>query len=232
MNELEELSSLAQVSEISERFEDAVKYIEEIIKKRKEDLTKDEKNIFYNSYKYIINSKRCALRSTNLVEEKEKRHSSKYLPIVTNYKNILETEINDICKNVINLINNYSLKKTLTEESKVFYLKMKGDYCRYLCEITSNENQNYVDESEKSYKEANDIAQNFPWTNPLRIGLSLNYCVFYYEIKKNVSQAIKIGKEAVKGAKKQFDKIKEEEDKDAALTLQTLKENIILWEKE
>ena len=142
MNELEELSSLAQVSEISERFEDAVKYIEEIIKKRKEDLTKDEKNIFYNSYKYIINSKRCALRSTNLVEEKEKRHSSKYLPIVTNYKNILETEINDICKNVINLINNYSLKKTLTEESKVFYLKMKGDYCRYLCEITSNENQN------------------------------------------------------------------------------------------
>ena len=47
-----------------------------------------------------------------------------------------------------------------------------------------------------------------------------------------MSQAIKIGKEAIKGAKKQFDKIKEEEDKDAALTLQTLKENIILWEKE
>ena len=54
MNELEELSSLAQVAEISERFEDAVKYIEEIIKKRKEDLNKEEKNIFYNSYKYIL----------------------------------------------------------------------------------------------------------------------------------------------------------------------------------
>ena len=46
MNELEELSSLAQVAEISERFEDAVKYIEEIIKKRKEDLTKEEKIYF------------------------------------------------------------------------------------------------------------------------------------------------------------------------------------------
>ena len=195
MNEMEELSALAQVAEEAERYEDASKYIEDLIKKKKEDLTKEEKNIFYNSNKYIINSKRCSLRSTHLIEEKEKKHSSQYIPIVTNFKNILESEIIDVCKNIINLINNYLLKKTITDESKIFYLKMKGDYCRYLCEIiNSNENQNYIDESEKSYKEANDLAQNLPWTNSIRLGLSLNYSVFYYEIKKNVNQAIKIGK--------------------------------------
>ena len=233
MNEMEELSALAQVAEEAERYEDASKYIEDLIKKKKDDLTKEEKNIFYNSNKYIINSKRCSLRSTHLIEEKEKKHSSQYIPIVTNFKNILESEIIDVCKNIINLINNYLLKKTIIDESKIFYLKMKGDYCRYLCEIiNSNENQNYIDESEKSYKEANDLAQNLPWTNSVRLGLSLNYSVFYYEIKKNVNQAIKIGKEAIKGAKKQNDKIKEDEDKDALLTLQTLKENILIWEKE
>jgi tetratricopeptide (TPR) repeat protein len=233
MNEMEELSALAQVAEEAERYEDASKYIEDLIKKKKDDLTKEEKNIFYNSNKYIINSKRCSLRSTHLIEEKEKKHSSQYIPIVTNFKNILESEIIDVCKNIINLINNYLLKKTITDESKIFYLKMKGDYCRYLCEIVnSNENQNYIDESEKSYKEANDLAQNLPWTNSVRLGLSLNYSVFYYEIKKNVNQAIKIGKEAIKGAKKQNDKIKEDEDKDALQTLQTLKENILIWEKE
>ena len=233
MNEMEELSALAQVAEEAERYEDASKYMEDLIKKKKDDLTKEEKNIFYNSNKYIINSKRCSLRSTHLIEEKEKKHSSQYIPIVTNFKNILESEIIDVCKNIINLINNYLLKKTITDESKIFYLKMKGDYCRYLCEIiNSNENQNYIDESEKSYKEANDLAQNLPWTNSVRLGLSLNYSVFYYEIKKNVNQAIKIGKEAIKGAKKQNDKIKEDEDKDALLTLQTLKENILIWEKE
>lgn len=233
MNEMEELSSLAQVAEIAERFEDAAKYMEDLIKKKKEDLTKEEKNIFYNSNKYIINSKRCALRTTNILEEKEKKHSTQYIPIVTNYKNILESEINDISKNIINIINNYLLKKTLSDESKVFYLKMKADYCRYICEIiNTNENQTYVEESEKCYKEANDLVQNFPWTNPIRLGLSLNYSVFYYEIKKNVNQAIKIAKEAIKGAKKQFDKIKEEEDKDGGVTLQTLKENVLLWEKE
>ena len=233
MNDLEELSSLAQVAEIAERYEDAGKYIEEIIKKKKEDISKDEKNIFYNSFKYIINSKRCELRCTNIIEEKEKRHSSEYVPIVANFKNILESEINETCRRVLNLINNYLLKKSLSDESKIFYLKMKGDYYRYLCEILpSNENQSFIEECERSYKEANDLAQNFQWVNPIRLGLTLNFCVFCYEIKKNTSQAIKMAKEAIKGVKKQFDKIKEEEDKDAALTLQTLKENILIWEKE
>ena len=54
MNELEELSNLAQVAEIAERYEDASKYIEELIRKKKDDLTKDEKNIFYKTFKYII----------------------------------------------------------------------------------------------------------------------------------------------------------------------------------
>ena len=230
---MEELLSLAQVAQIAERYEDAAKYMEELIKKKKDDLTKEEKNIFYNSSKYIINSKRCALRSTNIIEDKEKSHSSQYMPIVTNFKNILESEINDTCKNILNLINNFLLKKILIEESKIFYLKMKGDYCRYLCEILPpNENQDYIEESEKSYKEASDLALNFPWTNPIKLGLSLNFSVFYYDIKKNTTQAVKIAKEAIKGAKKQLDKIKEDEDKDAVLTLQTLKENISIWEKE
>jgi 14-3-3 protein epsilon len=233
MNEIEELSALAYVALVAERYEDASKCLEDLIKKKKEDLTKEEKNIFYNSNKYIINSKRCSLRSINLIEEREKNHSTQYIPIATNFKNILESEITETCKIIINLINNYLLKKIIVDESKVFYLKMKGDYCRYLCEIlNSNENQNYIEECEKSYKEANDLAQNFPWINPVRLGLSLNYSVFYYDIKKNVNQAIKIAKEAIKGAKKQFDKIKEEEDKDAALTLQILKENVLIWEKE
>ena len=41
-----------------------------------------------------------------------------------------------------------------------------------------------------------------------------------------------MAKEAIKGVKKQFDKIKEEEDKDAEITIQTLKENINYWEEE
>ena len=233
MNELEELSAFAKVALIAERYEDASRFIENVAKKKKDDLTKEEKNIFYNSNKFIINSKRCAIRATYIIEEKEKKKSYQFLPIINNFKNILETEIIEISKNVINIINNYLLKKIITDESKVFYLKMKGDYYRYLCELyTSNDNQHYIDECEKCYKEANDMVQNFPWSNHIRLSLTLNFSVFYYEIKKNANQAIKMAKEAIKGAKKQLDKIKDDEDKDASMTLQTLKENILIWEKE
>ena len=231
MNELEELSSLAQVALIAERYEDASKFIEELIKKKKDDLTKDEKNIFYKSFKYVVNSKRSAWLSVNYLEEKEK--NDERMEIIKNYKNILEKDILDICKNVITLINNFLLTKAVIDESKMFYLKMKGDYYRYLCEFKAlNENKNYLEESEKNYKNAIELSQNISWIGTIKLGLYLNYSVFIYEIKKDTKKAIQIAKEAVKSAKKYSDKIKEEEDKDAEITIQVLKENINYWEED
>ena len=231
MNELEELSSLAQVALIAERYEDASKYIEELIKKKKEDLTKEEKNIFYKSFKYVVNSKRSAWLSVNYLEEKEK--NDERMEIIKNYKNILEKDISDICKNVITLINNFLISKTVLDESKMFFLKMKGDYYRYLCEFkTLNENKNYLDESEKNYKNAIELSQNISWVSGTKLGLYLNYSVFFYEIKKDAKKAMQIAKEAIKSAKKYSDKLKEQEDKDAEITIQTLKENINYWEEE
>ena len=231
MNELEELSSLAQVALIAERYFDASKYVEELIKKKKEDLTKEEKNIFYKSFKYVVNSKRSAWLSINYLEEKEK--NDERMEIIKNYKNIIEKDILDICKNVITLINNFLLTKAVTDESKMFYLKMKGDYYRYLCEFKAlNENKNYLEESEKNYKNAIELSQNISWIGTIKLGLYLNYSVFIYEIKKDTKKAIQIAKEAVKSAKKYSDKIKEEEDKDAEITIQVLKENINYWEED
>ena len=155
------------------------------------------------------------------------------MEIIKNYKNIIEKDILDICKNVINLINNFLLTKAVIDESKMFYLKMKGDYYRYLCEFKAlNENKNYLEESEKNYKNAIDLSQNISWIGTIKLGLYLNYSVFIYEIKKDTKKAIQIAKEAVKSAKKYSDKIKEEEDKDAEITIQVLKENINYWEED
>lgn len=39
------------------------------------------------------------------------------------------------------LLNKYLIENSTTPESKVFYLKMKGDYYRYLAEVASGDDK-------------------------------------------------------------------------------------------
>ena len=47
----------------------------------------------------------------------------------------VEKELRDICNDVLNLLDKFLIAKASNAESKVFYLKMKGDYYRYLAEV-------------------------------------------------------------------------------------------------
>lgn len=98
-----------------------------------------------------------------------------------------------------------SLLKKLEDtdfEEKVFYLKMKGDYFRYLAEVAEKKGGQQSDisdhekeESEKAYKAATDASAKMSPTHPIRLGLALNFSVFYYEIRNDSAQACKLAKE-------------------------------------
>lgn len=59
-----------------------------------------------------------------------------------------------------------------------------GDYYRYLAEFGSgNSRKEDAEKSLVAYKAASDIAiVDLPPTHPIRLGLALNFSVFYYEI--------------------------------------------------
>ena len=55
-----------------------------------------------------------------------------------------------------------------------------------------------VDKSEKAYKEAfSQSEEDMPPTHPIRLGLALNYSVFYYEIMNSPDQACKLAKKVL-----------------------------------
>ena len=61
----------------------------------------------------------------------------------------------------------------------------KGDYQRYLAEFATGENRKEAAETSLlAYKAASDVAMNdLAPTHPIRLGLALNFSVFYYEVR-------------------------------------------------
>lgn len=221
---------LARITEQAERFDETIKYMEEIVKNKKEDLTIEERNLLSAAYKNCVSSRRSAWRSIYGIEVKEKTNNSKYIHLVSDLKELLEKELNDLCEKMLKLIDNYLIKKASSAESKVFYWKMKGDYYRYLAEFSSGDKHNQVANSSlESYKQAKELSSQLSCTNPIKLGLALNFSVFYYEVLNDAATACQIANDAFQEGISQLDKIDDDQYKDSTTILQLLKENIDMW---
>ena len=73
-----------------------------------------------------------------------------------------------------------------------------GDYHRYLAEFAiGDKRKDSADKSLDAYKAATEVAQTeLPPTHPIRLGLALNFSVFYYEILNAPDQACHLAKQA------------------------------------
>jgi 14-3-3 protein beta/theta/zeta len=131
----------------------------------------------------------------------------------------------------LKLLDDFLIAKSSQHESKVFYFKMKGDYYRYLAEVAAGDDRaEIMKNSQESYKQAFDIAgQEMPPTHPIRLGLALNYSVFYYEILNDPEQACSLAKTAFDDAIAELDTLSEESYKDSTLIMQLLRDNLTLW---
>jgi len=147
------------------------------------------------------------------------------------YREKIEKELRDICKEVLALLDEHLVPKSSNSESKVFYLKMKGDYFRYLAEVaTGDDRDQIVNDSQDAYQSALDISKSeMAPTHPIRLGLALNFSVFYYEIKNTPDKACHLAKQAFDDAIAELDTLNEESYKDSTLIMQLLRDNLTLW---
>ena len=229
----EEYVYLAKLYERAERFPDMVKAINKFVEMEPK-LTKDERNILSAGYKNIISDKRASWRLLNSMERKEEKKNSPQVANIREVKAKIESELNKICDDIQKIIDKYLVPNATEPEMKVFFLKLKGDYYRYKCEFASDKDfDETCDKAEKVYKEAYEIAnKDIPITNSTRLGLALNYSVFYYEIKGLKEEACNIAKNAFDESMKVLDDLEKSKAKDTLLIIQLLKENLILWSNE
>jgi len=102
---------------------------------------------------------------------------------------------------------------------------MKGDYLRYLTEVSTKELKKVnANESLNAYKTATQISDNeLLGTNPIRLELALNFSVFYYEIMNSTEISNKIAKKAFDEALIGIDNLNEESYKEITFILQLFK---------
>ncbi|MCQ2821494.1 MAG: 14-3-3 family protein [archaeon] len=229
----EEYVYLAKLYERAERFEDMVYFINKYVE-LDASLSHEERNILSAGYKNIISAKRASWRLLNSLERKEEKKSSPQIEYIKEIKTKIEGELNKICSDIQSVIDKYLLPNAKESEPKVFFLKLQGDYYRYKSEYAiGNEFEEACDKAEAAYKQATEIAEkDIPISNSTRLGLALNFSVFYYEIKNQKEAACNLAKTAFDKAMKVLDELEKVKAKDTLLIIQLLKENLILWDGE
>jgi hypothetical protein len=233
-----ELVEKAKLAEQAERYDDMVQYMKELTKMG-EKLSDEQRNLLSVAFKNVVGARRSAWRIISSIEQKaaDKDTKSPAADLAKEYRQEIEKELEDRCGEVLDLINDY-LIKTASEtanptEATVFYLKMKGDYYRYLVEVTTGDKRKELAEkSNEAYKAATEAAQGLASTHPIKLGLALNYSVFHYEIMNDGSLACDLAKKAFDDAIAELDSLKEDSYKDSTLIMQLLRDNLTLWTSE
>src|SRR3990170_374581 len=109
-----------------------VEFLREVVAAKDSDFTTEERNLLSVGFKNLIGTKRTALRTISAIEQNPKY--SKFADALGNYKKRIEEELFNQCINIVNLVKDKCMKLASNNESKAFFLKMAGDYYRYVAE--------------------------------------------------------------------------------------------------
>ncbi|XP_076921967.1 14-3-3 protein 9 isoform X2 [Bidens hawaiensis] len=230
-NERDNFIYVAKLAEQAERYDEMVDAMKKVAKLDVE-LTVEERNLLSVGYKNVVGSRRASWRILSSIEQKEESRGNEVnVKRIKEYRQKVETELTDICNDIMVVIDEHLIPSSSAGESTVFYYKMKGDYYRYLAEFkTGDDKKEAADQSLKAYQSASTTAEaDLSPTHPIRLGLALNFSVFYYEIMNSPERACHLAKQAFDEAISELDSLSEESYKDSTLIMQLLRDNLTLW---
>ncbi|KAM5361288.1 hypothetical protein BFJ70_g6746 [Fusarium oxysporum] len=242
---------LARLCGQAQRYDDMVPLLKQVVKRGVE-LSVDERNLLTTAFNNVFNTRRASWRTIFSIEKNEYKGSEKHLATIRGYRIKIENEIEEICRDVLDLLDQSLIPNATTGESMALYYKMyayfsglpfsrklwltphvlrKGDYSRYLTEFVSGEKHNRaVICAYNAYKIAACVAQaELTAAHPLRLSLAVNFSVFYYRILNSRDRARYLAKHAFDDAKAELDILTKEPDDDSILLMQLLCINLTLW---
>lgn len=91
------------------------------------ELTVDERNLLSVAYKNVVGTRRASWRIISSIEQKEEsKGTDKHVGTIREYRQKIEAELERVCQDVLDVLDESLIPKAETGESKVFYHKMYG----------------------------------------------------------------------------------------------------------
>ncbi|VVT50986.1 uncharacterized protein SAPINGB_P002946 [Magnusiomyces paraingens] len=225
---------LAKTAEEAERYKDAAKIMKAIVHTGKE-LDDEEQTLLYDIYRHLAHNLKVSLKNLSpLVQEETDKHNSKHLHLVQKQISQIKKELINTCCDIIEILEEDLIPTTTSNKNKVIYYKMKGDYYNYLINLYSGpQHDEIVQEALEAYVFAFNIAnKNLSPTDPTRLGVAINFSVFYHEVIKSTKKSCEIAQQAFNSAFEALDTLTEDNNQKTIASMEILRDNISIFSSE
>ena len=216
--------------------EEALRYIQDIAKLKKDDLSIEEINILFGSIHTLIKNTKKQWETICSIESKEIKKKSKFKNVAKDAKETVYKEMYDYVILGLGVIDHHLIRNVGTPELEALYLMHKADLQRELINITpivyDKEIVDLKEKAEKCYKKAFELCNEIDDLSSIKGGIILHYCMFAFEENKDISTAYKMANDFYQNSNKLLMKIKNKNDDYPELNniLSLFKANIDVWE--
>lgn len=89
------------------------------------ELTVEERNLLSVGYKNVIGARRASWRILSSIEQKEEaKGNDQNVKRIKEYRNKVESELSDICSDIMSVVDEHLIPSCTAGESTVFFYKM------------------------------------------------------------------------------------------------------------
>lgn len=223
----------AKLSEQAERYHEMVEAMGRIACITDVELTAEEQMLLATGYKRLVGQLRESWRKVVETERHELAKGdglSTLLHVAKAYRAQLERELRDQCSSIIQLLDN-NLLQNPTSHSRAFYLKLKADHHRYQAEFFHGaDRKEAAGNALLAYKNAaSEAERSVPATDTLRLGIALNFSMFYYDILKAGDRACNVAQKAFDDGIAMLSDLDKVQKQQSLQILQLLREHLAIW---